>query len=183
MKSSSLFTLALTLLSASLIAADSPLYSVPLKDIDGKDTSLKAYAGKALLVVNVASQCGYTGQYSGLEALWQKYQSQGLVVLGFPCNDFGAQEPGTTAEIKQFCASNFAVSFPLFDKLHVKGAEQHPLYEALTGSSSPVAGPVKWNFGKFLISREGRILARFDSDVEPASAELTKAVESALAGK
>ena len=176
-------TFALTLMTTSLFAADAPLYSIPLKDIDGKDTALKAYAGKALLVVNVASQCGFTRQYSGLEALWQKYKDQGLVVLGFPCNDFGAQEPGTTAEIKQFCSSKFDVSFPLFDKLHVKGPEQHPLYDALTGSTSPVPGPVKWNFGKFLVGRDGKILARFDSAVEPDAAELTKAVEAALAAK
>ena len=105
------------------------------------------------------------------------------MVLGFPSNDFGGQEPGTPAEIKQFCASKFDVSFPLFDKLHVKGTEQHPLYEALTGGTSPVPGPVKWNFGKFLVGRDGKILARFDSKVEPESEELAKAVEAALAGK
>ncbi len=171
------------MMTTPLLAADAPLYSIPLKDIDGKDTSLKAYAGKALLVVNVASKCGFTRQYSGLEALWQKYKDRGLVVLGFPCNDFGAQEPGTTEEIKQFCSSKFDVTFPLFDKLHVKGAEQHPLYDALTGVTSPVPGPVKWNFGKFLVSRDGKILSRFDSKVEPDSAELTKAVETALAAK
>jgi glutathione peroxidase len=174
---------ALAMMTTPLLAADAPLYSIPLKDIDGKDTSLKAYAGKALLVVNVASKCGFTRQYSGLEALWQKYKDRGLVVLGFPCNDFGAQEPGTTEEIKQFCSSKFDVTFPLFDKLHVKGAEQHPLYDALTGVTSPVPGPVKWNFGKFLVSRDGKILSRFDSKVEPDSAELTKAVETALAAK
>ena len=176
-------TLALTLMTTSLFAADAPLYAIPLKDIDGKDTSLKAYAGKALLVVNVASQCGFTPQYSGLEALWRKYKTQGLVVLGFPCNDFGAQEPGTTSEIKQFCSSNFDVTFPLFDKLHVKGPEQHPLYAALTGSTSPLPGDVKWNFGKFLISRDGKILARFDSETEPGSDELAKAIDTALAAK
>jgi glutathione peroxidase len=183
MKSLRTLALALTAMSTSLFAADAPLYAIPLKDIDGQDTSLKAYAGKALLVVNVASQCGFTPQYSGLEALWKKYQGQGLVVLGFPCNDFGAQEPGTPKQIKAFCAAKFDVTFPLFDKLHVKGAEQHPLYDALTGSTSPVPGPVKWNFGKFLIGRDGTILARFDSNVEPDSAELTKAVEAALAAK
>ncbi len=176
-------TITLSLMTTSLFAADAPLYSIPLKDIDGKDASLKSYAGKAILVVNVASQCGYTRQYSGLEALWKKYKDQGLVVLGFPCNDFGSQEPGTPTEIKAFCSSNFAVTFPLFDKLHVKGAEQHPLYGALTGSTSPVPGPVKWNFGKFLIGRDGRILSRYDSSVEPDSEELTKAVETALAAK
>ena len=105
------------------------------------------------------------------------------MVLGFPCNDFGAQEPGTTEEIKKFCSANYEVTFPLFDKLHVKGDEQHALYAALTGAESPVPGPVKWNFGKFLIGRDGKIIARFDSKVTPDSAELTKAIEDALAAK
>lgn len=176
-------TLALSLMSTSLFAADAPLYSIPLKDIDGKDTSLKPYAGKAVLVVNVASKCGYTRQYTGLEALWQKYKDQGLVVVGIPCNDFGSQEPGTPTQIKAFCTTKYDVTFPLFDKVHVKGEEQHPLYDALTGSTSPFPGPVKWNFGKFLIGRDGKILARYDSKVEPESEELTKAVEAALAAK
>jgi glutathione peroxidase len=177
------FTLALAIMTTSLFAADAPLYSIPLKDIDGKDASLKSYAGKVILAVNVASQCGYTRQYTGLEALWQKYKGQGLVVLGFPCNDFGSQEPGTPTQIKAFCSSKFDVTFPLFDKLHVKGDEQHPLYNALTGPASPFPGPVKWNFGKFLIGRDGKILARYDSKVEPESEELAKAVEAALTAK
>ncbi len=176
-------TLLLALVSTSLFAADSPLFSIPLKDIDGKDTSLKAYAGKALLVVNVASKCGNTRQYTPLESTWQKYKDRGLVVLGFPCNDFGAQEPGTTEEIKQFCSSKYSVTFPLFDKLHVKGAEQHPLYAALSGSTSPFPGDVKWNFGKFLIGRDGKILARFEPKTPPDAEEVTKAIEAALAAK
>jgi len=171
------------LMSTSLLADDAKLYSIPLKDIDGKETSLKAYAGKALLVVNVASRCGNTKQYTPLESTWQKYKDQGLVVVGFPCNDFGSQEPGTTEEIKQFCSSKYAVSFPLFDKLHVKGAEQHPLYAALSGPASPFPGDVKWNFGKFLIGRDGKILARFEPKTQPDSEEVTKAIESALAAK
>ena len=179
-----LATLACTLLMAAHVsAADTDLYSIPLKDIDGKDTTLKTYAGKALLIVNVASKCGYTRQYSGLEELWKKYQDKGLVVLGFPSNDFGGQEPGTNDEIKQFCSSKFAVTFPLFDKLHTKGAEQHPLYLALTGPTSPVPGPVKWNFGKFLIGRDGKIIARYDSKVEPNSPELATAIDAVLAAK
>lgn len=169
------------LMATTLLAEESPLYSIPLKDIDGKETSLKPYAGKALLIVNVASQCGFTPQYEGLEALYRKYKDQGLVVLGFPCNDFGEQEPGTNGEIKQFCSSRFNVTFPLFDKLHTKGAEQHPLYAALSGAHSPVPGPVTWNFNKYLISRDGKILAHYESDVEPDSSTLTKAVEAALA--
>jgi glutathione peroxidase len=164
-------------------AGETNLSSIPLKDIDGSPTSLQAYAGKVLLVVNVASQCGFTPQYEGLEALWRKYKDAGLVVLGFPCNDFGAQEPGTNDEIKTFCKSRFDVTFPMFDKLHVLGAEQHPLYAALTGPSSVAPGPITWNFNKFLIGRNGAIIARFDSEVEPGSETLAKAVESALKAK
>ena len=164
-------------------AADSPLYAIPLKDIEGKAATLKPYAGKVLLVVNVASKCGYTPQYEGLEALWQKRREQGVVVLGFPCNDFGSQEPGGEEDIKKFCTTNFSVSFPMFSKLHVNGPEQHPLYTALTGKDSPVPGPVKWNFGKFLIGRDGKVLARFDSAVKPDAPELAAAIDAALAAK
>jgi glutathione peroxidase len=173
----------IALAMAATVSAEEPLYSIPLKDINGKDTSLKAYAGKALLIVNVASQCGFTPQYEGLESLYRKYKDKGLVVLGFPCNDFGQQEPGTNGEIKQFCSSKFDVTFPLFDKLHTKGPEQHPLYTALSGPASPAPGPVTWNFNKYLISRDGKILAHFESDVEPDSSTLTKAIDAALAGK
>ncbi len=172
-----------SLLLATTLMAESPLLEIPLKDIDGKDTSLKAYQGKVLLVVNVASKCGFTPQYKGLEALQKKFNAQGFTVLGFPCNDFGSQEPGTNVQIKEFCAATYAVSFPLFDKVHVKGAEQHPLYAALTGKASPFPGDVGWNFGKFLIGKDGKILARFDSKVSPESAELIAAVEKALAAK
>lgn len=171
------------LLLATTLMAESPLLEIPVKDIDGKDTSLKAYQGKVLLVVNVASKCGFTPQYKGLEALQKKFNAQGFTVLGFPCNDFGSQEPGTNVQIKEFCAATYAVSFPLFDKVHVKGAEQHPLYAALTGKASPFPGDVGWNFGKFLIGKDGKILARFDSKVSPESAELIAAVEKALAAK
>ncbi len=171
------------LLLTTTLMAESPLLEIPLKDIDGKDTSLKAYQGKVLLVVNVASKCGFTPQYKGLEALQKKFNAQGFTVLGFPCNDFGSQEPGTNVQIKEFCAATYAVSFPLFDKVHVKGAEQHPLYAALTGKASPFPGDVGWNFGKFLIGKDGKILARFDSKVSPESAELIAAVEKALAAK
>ena len=183
MKTFSLFLLAMCATSTLSHAAEAPLYAIPLKDIDGKDTSLKAYAGKVMLVVNVASKCGHTPQYEGLEALWQKTRDKGLVVLGFPCNDFGSQEPGTEEDIKAFCTAKFNVTFPLFAKLHVKGAEQHPLYEALSGKDSPFPGPVKWNFGKFLVGRDGKILARFDSGVKPDAAELSAALDAALAAK
>ena len=159
------------------------LYDISLKDIDGKATSLGAYKGKVLLVVNVASKCGYTPQYGGLEATHKKYQTKGFSVLGFPCNDFGAQEPGTNEEIKTFCSTKYNVTFPLFDKLHVNGAERHPLYETLAGKNSPFPGDVKWNFGKFLIGKDGTILKRFDSKVTPDSPEMISAIETALAGK
>jgi len=168
-------------MAINLFAEEPVVYSIPLKDIDGKDATLKAYAGKALLIVNVASECGFTPQYEGLETLYRKYKDKGLVVLGFPCNDFGQQEPGSNEEIKKFCSSKFSVTFPMFDKLHTKGAEQHPLYTALSGPTSPVPGPVTWNFNKYLISRDGKILAHFESDVEPDSSTLTKAIDAALA--
>ncbi len=186
MKTRSFLALTFTLLLAPAIAAPpggAALQAIPLKDIDGKDTSLKSYAGKVLLVVNVASKCGYTRQYAGLEALHQKYQGKGFSVLGFPCNDFGGQEPGTAEEIKTFCSTKYKVTFPLFEKLHVKGAEQHPLYAALTGKDSPVPGDVKWNFGKFLLGKDGSILKRWDSETEPDDKELVAAVEAALAAK
>ena len=159
------------------------LYEIPLKDINGKSASLKEYKGKVLLIVNVASQCGYTPQYKPLETIYRKYQSKGLMVVGFPCNDFGAQEPGTNEEIKSFCSAKYDVTFPLFDKLHVKGSEQHPLYELLTGKSSAVPGDVQWNFGKFLVSRDGKIIKRFESKVTPDSTEVVEAIEAALASK
>ena len=172
---------------ASLFAAitmnAAPIQEIPLKDIDGKDTSLKAFNGKVVLLVNVASQCGYTPQYKGLEAVHQKYKSKGFSVVGFPCNDFGRQEPGTPAEIKAFCSSNYSVTFPLMEKIVVKGQGQHPLYAALTGKDSPFPGDVKWNFGKFLVGKDGKILKRWDSGTEPTSAEVAKAIEDALAAK
>jgi len=171
------------LLSACSLMAETKLQDISLKDIDGKATSLKKYDGKVLLVVNVASQCGLTPQYKALEALHQKYKDKGFTVLGFPCNDFGSQEPGTNEEIKQFCSSKYNVSFPMFDKLHVKGTEQHPLYTALSGKDSPFPGDVKWNFGKFLIGRDGRIIKRFEPKVTPDSPEVTQAIEAAITEK
>jgi glutathione peroxidase len=159
------------------------IYDLPLKDIDGKDTSLKPYQGKVLLIVNVASRCGYTPQYAALEALYQKYQGSGVVVLGFPCNQFGGQEPGTDVEIKQFCSSKYNVTFPMFDKLEVNGPHRHPLYVALAGPDSPFPGNIRWNFTKFVIGRDGKILNRFDSKVTPDSPQVTQAVEAALAEK
>ena len=176
--------LALFLVAQIVSAAPMPnLHEIPVKDIDGKETSLKKYDGKVLLIVNVASKCGYTPQYEGLQNLHEKYQGKGLAVLGFPSNDFGSQEPGSNEEIKEFCSSKYHVTFPMFDKVHVKGSEQHPLYARLTGKDSPVPGDVKWNFGKFLVGRDGKILKRFDSKVKPESPEMTQAIEEALAAK
>ncbi len=177
-----------TVLTTTLLAATSALagslYDIPLKEIDGKSTSLKAYEGRVVLVVNVASKCGFTRQYKTLEALHQKYRARGFTVLGFPCNDFGGQEPGTNEEIKQFCSTKYEVTFPIFDKLRVKpGPEQHPLYAALTGKEAAFPGNVKWNFGKFLLGRDGKPLARFESKDEPDGAQIIEAVEAALAAK
>lgn len=172
----------LALQVASARAADS-IYDIPLKDIDGKATSLKPYQGKALLIVNVASRCGFTPQYTALEALYQKYKDRGLVVLGFPCNQFGGQEPGTDAEIKQFCTSKYNVTFPMFDKIEVNGPNRHPLYVQLAGKDSPFPGNIGWNFTKFLVGPDGKILKRFNSPVKPDSPEVIQAIESALATK
>lgn len=168
--------------SFSLSAAES-LYDIPLKDIDGRDTSLKEYQGKVLLLVNVASKCGFTPQYAGLEALYKKYQGRGLVICGFPCNQFGGQEPGTEADIKQFCPSKYEVTFPMFSKLEVNGDHRHPLYNLLAGKDSPFPGNIHWNFTKFLVGRDGKIIGRFDSKVKPDSSEAVKVIETALAAK
>ncbi|MCL4180147.1 MAG: glutathione peroxidase [Verrucomicrobia bacterium] len=168
---------------ALVMAAATSLFEIPLKDIDGKSTSLKPHEGKVLLVVNVASKCGLTPQYKALEEVYREYKDRGLVVLGFPCNDFSNQEPGSNAEIKEFCSTNFEVTFPLYDKLHVKGPGQHPLYAALTGAGSPFPGEIQWNFGKFLIGRDGKIVARFEPRTTPDAKEVKSAIERALAAK
>lgn len=172
-------------LAAAVCFADAVknVAEIPLKDIDGKDTSLKAQKAKVMLVVNVASRCGLTPQYDALEKLQRKYKAKGFSVIGFPCNDFNAQEPGTPAQIKEFCKSTYDVSFPLMEKVHVKGAEQHPIYAALTGKDSPFPGDVKWNFGKFLLGKDGQVLKRWDSGTEPTSDEVSKAIEAALKAK
>ena len=176
------FMSAIIATALSAVAADS-IYDIPLKDIDGKDATLAPYKGQVLLVVNVASKCGFTPQYAGLEGIYKKYSFQGLVVCGFPCNQFLSQEPGTAAEIKEFCTSKYNVTFPMFDKLDVNGKNRHPLYTTLAGTNSPFAGNIKWNFTKFLIGRDGKILKRFGSSTKPDSEEVTKAIEEALATK
>ncbi|MBI1765726.1 MAG: DUF1573 domain-containing protein [Acidobacteria bacterium] len=150
-----------------------------MKNIDGQETPLAAYKGKVLLLVNVASKCGYTPQYEGLQALYAKYKDQGLVVLGFPANNFGGQEPGSNEEIKQFCTLKYNVSFPLFAKISVEGDDIHPLYKFLT-TQPQFGGDLKWNFGKFLVGRDGKVLARFESADKPEDEKMTQAVEQAL---
>jgi glutathione peroxidase len=174
---------ALTFATVMTTLAAPSLYDIPLKDIDGKAASLKPHQGKVVLVVNVASKCGLTPQYKGLEATYQKYKDKGLVVAGFPCNQFGGQEPGTNEEIKEFCSAKYNVSFPMFDKLDVNGANRHPLYTQLADPSSPFPGDIKWNFGKFLIGRDGKILKRFEPRTAPDAPEVVAAIEAALAAK
>jgi glutathione peroxidase len=157
------------------------LYDIPLNDIEGQPASLKTYRGKVLLIVNVASRCGLTPQYEQLEALQKKYADRGFTVLGFPCNDFGAQEPGTPAEIKAFCSTKYNVTFPLFEKVHVKGPGQHPLYAALTGPAAKFRGEISWNFGKFLVGKTGEVLHRFDPRTKPDDPAVIAAIEAALA--
>jgi len=165
------------------VAQDKPLYGFELNDIEGNPVKLGNFSGDVLLLVNVASKCGYTKQYAGLQALYEKYKDQGLVVMGFPANDFGAQEPGTNEEIQTFCTTNFGVTFPMFAKITVKGDGIAPLYEFLTSSATnpDFAGDIQWNFTKFLVDRKGNVVGRYASKVEPLSDELTADIEKALA--
>jgi glutathione peroxidase len=183
MLKATLLLFAIMTLTSGLVAADAPIYAIKVKDIDGKARVLGEYKGKVLLIVNVASECGLTPQYAGLEQLQEKHKEKGFAVLGFPCNDFGGQEPGTANEIKLFCQKRYQVTFPLFEKLKVVGPEKHALYELLTGKNAAFPGDVSWNFGKFLIGKDGKVLQRFNPDAEPDSAEVAEAVEKALAAK
>ena len=149
--------------------------------IEGQPLSLATFRGKVLLIVNTASACGYTPQYKGLQALHDRFASRGFAVLGFPCNDFGAQEPAAEAEVKGFCEVRYGVTFPLFSKVHAKGAEKSPLYKTLTeATGAGVKGEVKWNFTKFLVDAKGAVIARFEPAVDPLAPELVAAVEKAL---
>ncbi|MBX7045869.1 MAG: glutathione peroxidase [Ignavibacteria bacterium] len=156
------------------------IYDITVKDMDGKDVKLSDYKGKVLLIVNVASQCGYTPQYEGLEKLYQQYKAKGFEILGFPCNDFGGQEPGTNEEIKQFCESKYNVTFKLFDKVKVLGDDRSVLYSRLI-NNAPETGDVGWNFEKFLIDKNGNIAGRFKSKVKPESEELISAINTEIA--
>lgn len=157
-------------------------YTISLKTIQGKDISMSEFKGKTLLIVNVASKCGFTSQYKDLETLYQKYQKKGFVILGFPCNNFLWQEPGSNEEIQKFCQTNYQISFPLFSKIDVKGKKQHPLYQYLTSKKSnpEFSGNIKWNFTKFLISKEGKIINRFDSSTNPLDPKVIESIEKIL---
>ncbi len=156
------------------------LYSIAVRDIEGQETTLVRYEGKVLLVVNVASQCGFTPQYAGLEQLWRRYREKGLVVLGFPCNQFASQEPGSEEEIKKFCSLQYDVTFPMFAKIEVNGAGTHPLYQLLKSKQKGVLGTeaIKWNFTKFLVGRDGTVLERYAPSTKPE--ELSGDIEKAL---
>lgn len=158
------------------------LYDHRAKDIDGNDRALSDYRGKAVLIVNVASRCGLTPHYAGLQALYAELRDRGFEVLGFPCNQFGAQEPGSEADIKQFCSTKYDVEFPMFSKIDVNGPQQHSLYAWLTAAQTAPDGPgdIQWNFAKFVIDKHGNVTARFSPKTEPNDPELRKAVEKAL---
>lgn len=155
------------------------IYDIKVRTMEGEEKNLSDYKGKVLMIVNVASHCGYTSQYEGLEKIYQQYKDKGFEVLAFPCNDFGGQEPGTNDEIRTFCESKFNVTFPLFDKIKVLGGDKSPLYARLTENSDP-SGDIGWNFEKFIIDKNGNIVSRFMSKSKPDSEEVTKAIEALL---
>ncbi len=173
--------LGIALFATSAFAASSVLEFAP-SSIDGQPAPLDAYKGKVLLIVNVASKCGFTPQYAALEALYKKYKSQGLVVVGFPANNFMSQEPGTNEEIKEFCTRKYEVDFPMYSKISVKGEDKAPLYQFLTGKDTNPAtgGEIKWNFTKFLVNRDGKVIARFEPAIKPDSQPVIDAIEAAL---
>ncbi|WP_372806940.1 glutathione peroxidase [Pontiella sp.] len=158
------------------------LYDIEAKTIDGQTIKLEQYKGKTLLIVNTASKCGFTGQYEGLQKLYESYQDKGFVVLGFPSNDFLKQEPGTNEEIASFCQLNYGVTFPMFEKISVKGDGQHPLYAFLTDKKTNPGfdGKISWNFNKFLVSPEGKVVGRFGSRTKPSDKQLVEAIELLL---
>jgi glutathione peroxidase len=174
-------SLSLCLLSAAAFAASS-VHEFTLDALNGTPAPLANFKGKVLLVVNVASQCGYTYQYEALQALYTKYKDQGFVIAGFPANNFGGQEPGSNAEIGAFCKSKFGVTFPMYSKISVAGKDKAPLYQFLTDKTAnpKTGGEIQWNFTKFLVDRDGKVIARFEPAVEPQSKEVVSAVEAAL---
>jgi glutathione peroxidase len=172
----------LALVGTSLLAAEKTVYDFTLNTIDGQPAPLSAYKGKIVLLVNVASKCGYTPQYTALESIYEKYKDRGFVIVGIPANNFGAQEPGTNQEIKTFCSSKYHVTFPMMAKVSVKGSDITPLYQYLTDKNAhpQTGGEIGWNFTKFLVGPDGKVIARFDSKVTPDSPEVTSAIEKAL---
>lgn len=163
------------------VSTEKSAYDFAVTDVEGKPANLSQFKGKVALIVNTASRCGYTGQYKDLEALYEKYKDKGFVVLGFPSNDFGAQEPGSNKEIKTFCETNFNVKFPLFDKGPVKGTAKQPLYKFLTEESgASYKGEVGWNFEKFLVDKDGHVVGRYKSAVKPMDVSVTKVLEESL---
>jgi glutathione peroxidase len=161
----------------SSVAFGASIHDYTMKTIDGKELPLSTFKGKTVLVVNVASKCGFTPQYTALEAVYEKYKSKGLVIVGFPANNFGFQEPGTDEEIQTFCRSKYMVTFPMFSKISVKGADKAPLYQYLTSTGG---GEIQWNFTKFLVDKNGKVIKRFESAVTPDSPEVISAIEGAL---
>ncbi len=180
-----LLSLLMTTMFAFAVAAAEPatVHEFKVKDIQGKEVDLAQYRDKVLLIVNVASKCGYTRQYKGLQALYETYGDRGLAILAFPANDFGSQEPGSNQEIAAFCTKNFGVTFDMFEKITVKGDQKAPLFGWLTSQPTEPegAGEISWNFNKFLVAKDGTIIARYSSKVEPESETLTAAIEKALA--
>ncbi len=165
--------------TATRDAATAPVYGFTMNDIDGNPLTLDTFQGKVLLLVNTASLCGNTPQYAGLQTLYEQYREQGLEILAFPANNFGKQEPGTDEEIKSFCYTKYALEFPLFGKISVKGEDMHPLYHYLT-TQSPFPGEIEWNFQKFLVNRQGEIIARYRPGLKPLSAQIVQDIEHAL---
>jgi glutathione peroxidase len=176
------FVLLFAFCSVLAFASGTSVYDFTLNSIDGQPVALNSYKGKVLLLVNVASRCGYTPQYSALESVYEKYKDRGLVIIGFPANNFGAQEPGTNQEIKTFCTRKYNVSFPMMSKVSVKGGDQTPLYKYLT-SAPKTGGEIQWNFTKFLVDRDGNVVSRFEPATTPDSPEVIGAIEKTLGSK
>jgi glutathione peroxidase len=174
--------LGLLLFASALAGAEKSVFDYTLNTIDGQPAPLSAYKGKVVMLVNVASRCGFTPQYAALESVYEKYKDRGFVIIGIPANNFGAQEPGTNQEIKTFCQSKYNVTFPMMSKVSVKGDDKTPLYQYLTDkSANTTGGDIQWNFTKFLVGPDGKIIARFEPKVTPDSPEVTRAIEQALA--
>jgi glutathione peroxidase len=179
----SIFMIALTAASLFNVSNQNDsanISEITVKDLNLNEVKLSEFSGKVLLIVNVASKCGFTSQYTGLQKIYEKYKDQGFEVLGFPCNDFGGQEPGTNEEIKNFCSLNYNVTFPMFDKVHVKGDEKAPLFDMLTNNSITGKSSIKWNFEKFIIDKKGNIVDRFRSVTKPESKKITLLIKKEL---